>query len=139
MTVCAAGVLEAIAEHARREAPRECCGLLIGRNDRVDAVIRTRNHAADPTRRYEIDPRDIFEAIRRCRGTAQDVIGAYHSHPRTEAQPSESDLAEAVGGFLYLIAGPVARELPLQIRGYRLMDGNFRAVRLVPAPEEPET
>jgi desampylase len=136
---CAPGVLETIANHARREAPRECCGLLIGRADRVDEAEPVANRAADPFRRYEIDPADFLAQVKRCRGTPRSVIGAYHSHPRTNAEPSESDRDEAFGPFLYMIAGPVAADAPPPIRAYRWENGNFLAIRLVPDAQEPET
>ena len=136
---CAPGVLDAIANHARREAPRECCGLLIGRDDRIEEATPVINRATDPLRRYEIDPNDFLASVKRCRGTQSSVIGAYHSHPRTIAEPSESDRSEAFGPFLYIIAGPVAAELPPPIRAYRWESGNFLPVRLVPDAQEPET
>jgi proteasome lid subunit RPN8/RPN11 len=129
-------VLRAISAHAGAEAPRECCGLLIGSDRRIDEVVPAGNCAADPLRRYEIDPRDYIAAIKRCRGTSSSVLGAYHSHPRSAAEPSPTDLAEAFGEFLYVIAGPVIEGSVATIRAYRLMDGNFRPVELVPDPEE---
>jgi proteasome lid subunit RPN8/RPN11 len=131
------GVLDAIAAHARTEAPRECCGLLIGANGRIDEAVPVENRAGDPLRRYEIDPREHIAAIKRCRGTASSVLGAYHSHPRSAPEPSPTDLAEAFGEFLYLILGPVAGVPAVEIRAYCLIGGNFRTVRLVPEPEEP--
>lgn len=137
--ICESAILEAIRQHARREAPRECCGLLIGDAERLDEAVAVENRAADPVGRYEIDPRDYLAAIKRCRGTSRSVIGAYHSHVSSPPEPSPSDLADAFSGFLYLIAGPVAGNLPLQIRAYRLMNGNFRSVGLVPHPKDPQT
>jgi proteasome lid subunit RPN8/RPN11 len=136
---CAPGVLESIAEHARRAAPHECCGLLIGDERRIAEAQPVENRAADASRRYEIDPRDLLAAMKRLRGTRQAVIGAYHSHPLSSATPSESDHAEAFSDFLYVIAGPVALPLPVPIEAYRLEHGNFRRIRLVPDAEEPET
>jgi proteasome lid subunit RPN8/RPN11 len=135
---CTPSVLDRIAEHARRDAPRECCGLLIGGASRIDEALALENRAVDPLRRYEIDPRDYLAAVKRCRGTAHEVIGAYHSHVHSSAEPSATDLAEAVNGFLYLIAGPLAGNVPLQIRAYRLMGGNFQTLRLVPDAEDPD-
>jgi proteasome lid subunit RPN8/RPN11 len=133
----APAVLHAIAAHARAEAPRECCGLLVGDDRRIDEAIPARNQADDPLRRYDVDPRDHIAAIKRCRGTSSSVIGAYHSHPRSAPEPSPTDLAEAFGEFLYVIAGPVEDDRPGEIRGYRLIDGTFRPVDLIPAAEEP--
>jgi proteasome lid subunit RPN8/RPN11 len=135
--ICARGVLEAIADHARREAPRECCGLVIGTDSRIAETQPVENRAAEPARRYEIDPRDFLAGVKRCRGTAAAVIGAYHSHPRSRPEPSETDRAEAFPGFLYLIAGPVAPGVPLAIRAFRFENGNFQTVPLVPDAEEP--
>src|SRR5436190_23603877 len=66
--------LTAIVAHARRDAPNECCGLLVGRPGsaagaplHVMEAIPASNGAADPTRRYEISPVDYFAQIRRCR------------------------------------------------------------------------
>lgn len=128
------GVLDAIAAHARAEAPRECCGLLIGAAERIAEAARAANIADEPERHYVVDPAAYFAALRRCRGTSASVIGAYHSHPRSAPEPSATDLAEAFRDFLYVIAGPIAGPLPLEIRAYRLKDGNFRAVTLVPEP-----
>ena len=131
-------VLHAISAHAGAEAPRECCGLLIGSNGRIDEAVAAVNCAGNPVRRYEIDPRDYIAAIKRCRGTSSSVLGAYHSHPRSAAEPSPTDVAEAFGEFLYVIAGPVIGDRAASIRAYRLIDGNFRPVELVPDPEDPE-
>jgi desampylase len=136
---CAPGVLETIATHARRVAPHECCGLLIGRDDRIEEAQAVENRSGDPLRRYEVDPRDFLEAVKRCRATSSTVIGVYHSHPRSSAEPSESDRAEAFGPFIYVIAGPVAAELPPPIRAYRWENGNFRPIRLVPDGQELQT
>jgi proteasome lid subunit RPN8/RPN11 len=137
--ICGAGVLDTIEQHARRAAPYECCGLLVGSGERIDEAVPVENRAADPARRYEIDPRDFLAVIRRCRGTTRAVIGAYHSHPHSAASPSETDRAAAFPDFLFVIAGPVAGDLPLPIEAYRMEDGNFRFIRLVPDAEESQT
>ena len=132
-------VLHAIEQHARAAAPEECCGLLIARNGRIDEAIPVENQAADPGRRYEIAPRDYLDAIRRCRGADAVVIGAYHSHPESPAEPSQTDRATAFSDFLYVIAGPAQPAAELAVRAYRLKGGNFHPVRLVPDAKEPQT
>lgn len=128
-------VLEAIRAHARRDSPRECCGLLIGTDTEVIEAVATANVAADPLRRYEVVPIEHFAQIRRCRelgsqGAAMRVIGVYHSHPHSAPVPSPTDLEQAFEEFLYLIAGPVRPDGEMEIRGYRLRGGAFEAVEL---------
>jgi [CysO sulfur-carrier protein]-S-L-cysteine hydrolase len=119
-----ASVLAGIADHARREAPRECCGLLVGEDDLVDEYVCTTNIRAG-TVAYQIEPAEHFAAIKRARRRGRTIVGAYHSHPRSPAVPSPTDRAEALGEFLYVI---VSLTHTPAIRAYRLVDGGFASV-----------
>lgn len=123
------GVVNAILEHAREMSPRECCGLLLGDGQHVTAAIRARNIADAPERRYLIDPHDHLHAIRFARDRGEQVVGAYHSHPRSPAIPSATDAAEGFAHFLFVIAGLGAD--PPELTGWQWHDGNFTAVPLV--------
>ena len=122
-----------IIAHARRLAPEESCGLLIGRASDIFDAVPVNNIAADPTRRYLIDPRQYLHAIRAARARGLEVIGAYHSHPRSQAQPSETDAEEGFGDFLYVIVG-LATDQP-EVTAWTWADGNFTPVSLVRVPE----
>jgi proteasome lid subunit RPN8/RPN11 len=87
-------VLAAIVEHAREARPAECCGVLIGRPRAILESVRTHNLADDPNR-YLIDPKDHIDARRAARERGLEVVGFYHSHPRTAAHPSPTDVADA--------------------------------------------
>ena len=126
-------VIDEILRQARSAAPLESCGLLLGsRNEAgewlLDTAFAARNLLDSPTR-FQVDPEDHFRAIRTARERGMAVVGAYHSHPASAAIPSPRDLAEALDAdLLYLIAGlPTA-----EVRAYRLHEGNFRPVELVP-------
>ncbi len=123
---------EAILAHARDELPRECCGLLIGTGGRIDGACRSRNLESGETR-FTIDPRDHFAAIRQARASGREVLGVYHSHPSTPAEPSARDLAEAsYPEYLYLIVS--LRIEPAEIRTFCLAAGNFLERPLVCDP-----
>lgn len=115
-----APVLEGIVAHARETLPDECCGLLIGRADRVTRAVRAGNLTPTPTA-YQIDPADHFAAIRSARADGLAVIGAYHSHPNAPAAPSRRDLAEAhFPEFVYLIVSIDTSGALREARAYRL-------------------
>jgi proteasome lid subunit RPN8/RPN11 len=116
-------VIDEVLAHAREEAPNECCGLLIGNRIMIEGSVRARNREASATR-FLIDPEDHFAAIHTARASGKRVVGAYHSHPSSEPQPSESDIAEATGGsdFLYLIVSLKTPEL--EVFAYRLKHGS---------------
>ena len=133
-------VTAVVVRHARETAPDECCGLLLGPivassrfgrtvADVVDASP-ARNIADDPTSRFFIDPADHFSAIRTARGRGLEVVGFYHSHPHSPAEPSARDLAEfSYPGHLYLIVS-LAADRP-EVGLFRFESGNFRRLSFV--------
>ena len=121
-------VIDAVVAHARQAAPAECCGVLLGRGVDIVGVVRARNIADAPASRFLIDPKDHFDARREARRAGVDVVGFYHSHPRTAAAPSPADAAEATyPDHLYVIVS-LAGAVP-DVRLYRLTEGTFCAVR----------
>ncbi len=115
-----------VIAHAREALPAECCGLLVGKGAAILEAVRTRNIAASPSR-FEIDPEDHMTARRTARHRGLEVLGFYHSHPRSGATPSATDLAEAsYPDHLYLIVSVLAE--PADLRLYRLVAGVFREV-----------
>lgn len=113
--------------HARAEAPRECCGLLVGKGNSVVRSVRARNLDMKATR-YLLDPEDHFAAIRAARAEALDVVGAYHSHPSSEPVPSARDISEADSGsdFVYVIVSLQNDD----VRAYRIDGGGFERLAL---------
>jgi [CysO sulfur-carrier protein]-S-L-cysteine hydrolase len=121
--------LEAVIAHARADAPRECCGLLVGNPGTVREAVVARNIAAEPTR-FLINPQDHINTLRAARQRGLEIVGFYHSHPHTAALPSERDRAEAsYPDHLYLIVSLAVE--PVDARLFRLVTGNFREVRFV--------
>jgi proteasome lid subunit RPN8/RPN11 len=124
------GVASAIAAHARREQPNECCGLLLGASSEIVDLVETRNVAARPASRYSIDPKEHFAALRAARARGLDVVGAYHSHVASPARPSETDRTEAFSGFVFLIVSLEQPSTP-ELTAWELHGGNFVPVSLV--------
>lgn len=130
----APAVLAHIVAHARTETPRECCGLLVGPPELhvIDEAVATTNIEPGTTR-YVVDPADHFRLMKRLRGTDREIVGGYHSHPRSPAVPSRTDVAEAFsGGFLYLIVSLLDADRP-DVRAWRISGEEIRQVPIVSA------
>lgn len=98
-------VIDLIQRAAVAAAPDEACGLLFGDDGAIDRATIAANVAADPRRRFEIDPAALFAAIRAERAGRARVVGYWHSHPSGDAAPSPTDAAMARDdGMLWLIA-----------------------------------
>jgi proteasome lid subunit RPN8/RPN11 len=123
--------LDAIVTHAREAAPAECCGVLLGTGEAVVEAVRTRNVAVEPCARFVVDPKDHIDARRAARTRGLEVVGFYHSHPRSPAAPSETDRAEATyPEQLALIVSLVAE--PPEVGLFRLDQSGGRACVRVP-------
>ena len=112
-----------ILDHARREAPRECCGLIGGAADgKATTVYPLRNVAADPLVTYEAAPEDLFAAQRAMRERGEQLAAIYHSHPRSkDPEPSASDVRLAYyPSAVYFIVG-LGDEEPC-LRAFRISE-----------------
>lgn len=93
-----------LVEHARGALPCEACGVLVGIDDAVTAVILTTNSAARPEAMWEISPDEqqrILETVRWEDG--EDILAAWHSHPIGPPYPSGMDVGMAVQGTVNVI------------------------------------
>ena len=124
--------LDRIVAHAVEDLPNECCGLLIGTKDIVEDVARARNSKRSKTR-FQVEPADHFAAIRRARAGGFEIIGAYHSHPSGPSGPSDTDRARLTDPTMFHVIVSLAHGTRT-VRAFRLSDGNFSPLELVPVP-----
>ena len=120
-------VRKAIAAHARKDAPRECCGLLVGKGHRVEVAVPMANAARTPRTAFRIDPAEHIAVRRVLRHIAPDraIVGVYHSHPKGPALPSPRDIAEAnYPDWLFVIVGSKGRS----VRAFTIKNGRATAV-----------
>jgi len=111
-----------IIAQARQEAPNECCGVLAGRDGRVEKLFRAVNAEKSPYR-YNVDPRDLLRIYRECDAKGWDFLAIYHSHTQTEAYPSPTDVRLAAWpDSTYIIVSLADPENPV-LRAFRIQDG----------------
>jgi [CysO sulfur-carrier protein]-S-L-cysteine hydrolase len=87
-------LIDEMVAHAREDLPNECCGMIGGRDGEASRVVRVENAAASPLR-YEMDPQGQYDALKAIEDAGEELIGIYHSHTRSAAYPSQTDVNEA--------------------------------------------
>ena len=124
MIVLQRAQVEEMYAHAREAQPSECCGLVGGALDAAHSVYRLRNVARDALVSYEAAPEELFDAQRRMRERGEQLLGIYHSHPRTaDPVPSETDVRLAYyPSAIYFIIGLEGEAATL--RAFRINEGS---------------
>ena len=109
----------ALVEHAREEAPNECCGYVRASDGVVEEVVRADNPRRSPYG-FELDSKALL-ATNELDDQGYEV-GIYHSHPRSPAEPSQTDINLAhYPHWTYLIVS-LANDDPV-VRAWRIADG----------------
>jgi len=91
-------MLQHVAEHA----PLEACGLLAGKNGRVEYVLPVRNQAQSPVR-FVMDPYEQLQAFEWIDSRSLELLGIFHSHPAGPETVSATDIKEAAYEVVHLI------------------------------------
>lgn len=88
-------LVDEMVAHAREDLPNECCGMVGGRDGEATEVIRVVNAAATPLR-YEMDPQGQYNALKEIEDKGGELLAIYHSHTKSAAYPSQTDVNQAV-------------------------------------------
>ena len=124
MTQIEKGYIDDMVAHARAELPNECCGILSGKSGRVSKLYRMTNVEASPFR-FSMDPREIAEVDMEAGQNGWDLLAIYHSHTRSEAFPSDTDVRLAAGTvglwpeIRYILVSLMDADAP-QVRLFRI-------------------
>ncbi len=111
--------LETIRHHGESSYPEECCGFLLtapatnenGAERRIARAEPITNRSEAPrNRRYLIAPDELRRFENSLEGSAESLVGFYHSHPDHPAAPSQFDQEHAWPWYTYLVLAVQAGE-----------------------------
>jgi [CysO sulfur-carrier protein]-S-L-cysteine hydrolase len=87
-------ILEGMVEHAKKESPLECCGILGGKGETVQRAFELQNAEKSPIR-FSISPQEQLKFFDEIERHSIEMIAIYHSHPDSIPFPSETDVKMA--------------------------------------------
>ncbi|MGH1568075.1 MAG: Mov34/MPN/PAD-1 family protein [Nitrosopumilus sp.] len=79
-----------LSEYSENQKPNESCALLFGKDDTVKNLFLTENIEKSPVN-FTISNKQLIEGYRIAEEKNMEVIGIFHSHPDSEAYPSNTD------------------------------------------------
>ncbi len=138
-------ILDEMISHAKTDTPNECCGLLAGKDGKIEEIYRIANLPADDPKiadmkvpqdrrfRYVMDPKEQLKAFKTMRKNGTELSGIYHSHPHSPAYPSATDVRLAFYPDVhYLIISLEVKEKP-EVRGFQIVDETITEITIIPA------
>lgn len=127
----AQSLIDEMVAHAREDLPNECCGLIGGKDGKALVLHRVTNAEASPLR-YIMHSQEEYDARKAIAEAGQEVLAAYHSHTKTDAYPSQTDVNQAVNWpeLIYVIISLKDPESPV-VKGYWLKDLKIADAELV--------
>ena len=88
-------VIEELVAQARKDAPDETCGYLLGirgsDGEEVTENYRMENIDHSPEH-FSFAPKDQFTALKYARSKGLKILANWHSHPASPSRPSQEDL-----------------------------------------------
>ena len=87
--------IQSIVNHARQEQPDEACGIIAGKVGIASRIIPIKNAASNAQHHYQMDTKELLQALKEMDSVDEEMLGIYHSHPNNEPIPSPEDIREA--------------------------------------------
>lgn len=116
--------LERIIVQIKRESPNEACGILGGKEGRVEKVYEMTNTDKSPST-YFMDAREQLKVMKEIRNLGLEMTGIYHSHVASPAYPSSHDVELAFYPEVsYVIISLKDRDNP-GIRSFKIKEGKI--------------
>ena len=122
-------IYDEMVAHAQSEAPNESCGMLATADGRLTAFFPAENEFASPMR-FRIAAQDQIRIYNEIDERGEDVA-IFHSHPNTEAAPSQTDINLAADwpGAIWVICS-LAEEAPV-VRAFEIDGPKVEEIDLV--------
>ncbi|MGD2160408.1 MAG: M67 family metallopeptidase [Gammaproteobacteria bacterium] len=123
-------IVDQILVHAHQHEDTETCGLVSKSGNNPARYYVVKNIAADPSVRFEMDPKEQIAAMKNMRDQGEKLLAIVHSHPASPPVPSAIDIAEiGYPDAYYIIVSLQSKNAP-DIRAYRMVNAVMQPVVL---------
>ena len=79
-----------LSQYSENQKPNEACAILFGKNNEVLDIFLTENIEGSPVN-FTISNEQLIEGYNIAEQKKMEVIGIFHSHPNSDAFPSNTD------------------------------------------------
>jgi len=79
-----------LSEYSENQKPNESCAILFGKRNQVSDMFLTENIEKSPVN-FTISNEQLIEAYKIAEVRNMEIVGIFHSHPNSDAFPSNTD------------------------------------------------
>ena len=119
-----------MVKHAREAYPRECCGMLAGKDTTITKLFKITN-IAQRMDEYELDPLEQVHSFEEIDRLSLKLIGVYHSHPNHPCYPSELDIQQAFYPDTFFLIIALKDMASFQLKAFKLCKGNVEEETII--------
>ncbi|MCM8792508.1 MAG: Mov34/MPN/PAD-1 family protein [Candidatus Omnitrophica bacterium] len=123
-------LFEKIVSQIKRESPNEACGILAGKDGKVEKVYEMTNIDKSPST-FFMDAKEQLKVIKEIRSLGLEMLGIYHSHVVSVAYPSARDIELAFYPEVsYVIISLKDKDNP-QVRSFKIIEGKIEEEKVI--------
>ena len=119
-------IFEQMLQQAKAEAPIEACGILAGKNKKVEKLYKMTN-TDQSSDHFMMTPEEQFKVVKDIRSDGLEMLAIYHSHPETPARPSAEDIRLALTPDVIYVIVSLQNTEPA-IKGFLIEDKSVTEV-----------
>ena len=115
-------IYKQMLDHAATEVPIEACGILAGKNHKVERFYPMTN-IDNSSDHFMMEPKEQFAIVKDIRAAGLEMLSIYHSHPESPARLSVEDIKLALTpNMIYTIVSLQKSGSPV-INSFLINDG----------------
>ncbi len=124
MLILKKDLLEKLLRQCEEEFPNEACGILAGKNGKVEKLYVMTNVDKSPST-YFMEAKEQLKVMKEMRNLGLEMLGIYHSHVASPAYPSAHDVELAFyPEATYVIISVKDKDNPIA-KAFKIVEGKI--------------
>lgn len=113
-----------------REPGKEACGILAGKDKRIERIFPLANISDSPKFCYMIEPKEQLRVFKELRNQGLEMAAIFHSHVDAQAYPSQRDIELAFYPESSCIIVSLSDPKSPVVRSFRIVEGKIKEEEL---------
>ncbi len=122
---------EEIVKQALSAGKREACGILAGKERKIEKIYPITNTSEFPETCYFMDTKEQLKVMKEIRKKGLEMTGIYHTHPASEAYPSAKDVELAFYPEAAYVIISLKDPMRPELRAFKIAGGKITEEEII--------